>query len=257
MTARKLHLALGKTPARAGAMTFKLSRYIDRKALPKPPKQFGHEALVPASWGMLGNDRYGDCVWAGAAHETMMWNAEAGRKVAFSDKAVLSDYAAVTGFNPKKPSTDQGTDMVVAASYRRKTGVVDASGKRHTIAAYLSIKPGDLAEHMIAAYLFGAIGIGIEVPAYAMDQFDAGKPWDLASRNTSIEGGHYIPLVARRDNLEVVTWGKIQTMTPRFFAKYNDESVAYVSLEALTNNKSPEGFDAAQLQADLAALKAA
>lgn len=251
--AKHPQLHLGKTPARSGAMKFKLSDYLNRKALPKPPATFGHEGLIPASWGMLGNDSYGDCVWAGAAHETMMWNAEAGVKVAFTDKAVLSDYSAVTGFNPKKPNTDQGTDMVVAASYRRKTGIVDAAGKRHQVAAYLSIKPGDLNEHLAAAYLFGAIGIGIEFPASAMDQFNAGKPWDVVSRS-KIEGGHYIPLVARRANLECVTWGKVQQMTSAFFQKYNDESVAYVSLEALKNNKSPEGFNAAQLQADLSAL---
>ncbi|UFZ05461.1 hypothetical protein LQG66_03855 [Bradyrhizobium ontarionense] len=253
MAKKTIQLPLGKTAARAGAMSFKLSDYIDKKALPKPPKQFGHEGLVPASWGMLGNDRYGDCVWAGAAHETMMWNAEAGRKVAFTDAGVLSDYSAVTGFNPRKPSTDNGTDMQVAASYRRKTGIVDAGGKRHPVAAYLAIEPGNINEHMTAVYLFGAVGIGISFPASAMDQFNAGKPWDVVSR-TSIEGCHYIPLVARREQLDVVTWGRLQAMTPRFFQKYNDESVAYVSLEALTKNKSPEGFDAAQLQADLAAL---
>src|SRR5947209_12015282 len=173
----KAQLKLGKTAARPMAMRFKLADYVDKKALPKPPKQFGHEALIPATWGMFGNDAWGDCVWAGAAHETMLWNAEAGRKVAFTDKCVLSDYSAVTGFNPKKPSTDQGTDMVVAASYRRKTGIVDASGKRHQVAAYLSIRPGDIAEHALAMWLFGAVGIGIEFPASAMDQFNAGKPW--------------------------------------------------------------------------------
>ena len=255
MPVKKPTLKLGKTAARAGAMTFKLSNYINKKVLPKPPAQFGHEGLIPATWGMLGNDRYGDCVFAGAAHETMLWNAEAGKKVAFTDNAVLSDYSAVTGFNPKKPNTDQGTDMVVAASYRRKTGIMDASGKRHRVSAYLSIKPGDLTEHYLAMYLFGAVGIGIEFPSSAMDQFNAGKPWDVVSRS-KIEGGHYIPLVAKRANIECVTWGKLQPMTTAFFQKYNDESVAYVSAEALTNNKSPEGFDAAQLQADLAALSA-
>jgi hypothetical protein len=245
-------LKLGKTKARPGAMSLKLSDYLKKSViLPSVPKTFGHEGLVPASWGMLGNDNYGDCVWAGAAHETMMWNAEAGVKVAFTDTSVLSDYTAVTGFNPKKPNTDQGTDMVVAASYRRKTGVLDAAGKRHAVAAYLAIKPGDLNEHLIAAYLFGAVGIGIQFPNTAMDQFNAGKPWDVVAKS-KIEGAHYIPLVARRTNLEVVTWGKLQQMTTAFFQKYNDESVAYVSLESLKNNKSPEGFDAAQLQADLA-----
>ena len=75
------------------------------------------------------------------------------------------------------------------------------------------------------------------------------------SPSQEIEGGHYIPLVARRANLKIVTWAKDWEMTVPFFQKYNDESVAYVSLEALKNNKSPEGFNAAQLAADLAGLK--
>lgn len=249
-------MKLGKKPARQGAMKFKLANYIDLSALPKPPKTFGHEGLIGSDWSMLGNDQYGDCVWAGAAHETMLWNKTAGRTVTFDDKAVLSDYSAVTHFNPSDPNSDQGTDMVEAASYRRKTGIADAQGNRHQVAAYLSIKPGSLTEHYIAMYLFGAVGIGIEFPASAMDQFNKGKNWSVVS-GSRVEGGHYIPLVAKRTNLECVTWGKIQKMTLGFFRKYNDESVAYVSEEALTNNKSPEGFDSAQLQADLAKLPGA
>jgi hypothetical protein len=248
-------MKLGKTPARADSVSFKLARYINTSVLPTPPATFGHEQAVAATaWGMLGNDNYGDCVWAGAAHETMLWNAERDQTVAFDPTHVLSDYSKVTGFTPDDPSTDKGTDMQVAASYRRKTGVVDDAGKRHKVAAYLAITPGDLQEHLIAAYLFGALGLGIEFPGSAMDQFNDGKPWDVV-HGAKIEGGHYIPLVAKRENLEIITWGKLQEMTPAFFEKYNDESVAYVSREMLTANKSPEGFDLAQLKADLAAVK--
>jgi hypothetical protein len=183
----------------------------------------------------------------------MLWGRESGQALAFDDAAVLSDYSAITGFNPNDPNTDQGTDMQAAASYRRKTGIVDAHGKRHAIAAYLALTPGNVLEHYVALYLFGAIGIGIQFPASAMKQFDAGRPWSVV-HGSPIEGGHYIPLVAKRSHLEAVTWGKIQPMTLGFFQQYNDESIAYVSLEALTNNKSPEGFNAAQLQADLAQL---
>lgn len=246
---------LGKAPARKGAVKLRLRDYLDTSILPKPPKSFGHEDLVPGAWNMLGNDSYGDCVWAGAAHETMLWNAEAGKQIVFSDQAVLSDYTAVTGFSQGDPNSDQGTDMQVAASYRRKTGVVDAGGTRHQVAAYLAITPGDVEEHKLALYLFGAVGIGIRFPGYAMDQFNEGKPW---TRHLfySIEGGHYIPLVARRGGRFVcVTWGREQPMTDAFFKKFNDESVAYVSLETLKDGRSLEGFNAAQLQADLEALK--
>jgi hypothetical protein len=249
---KHLPLKLGKTAARPEAMKFKLAQYIDRSILPTPPKAFGHEGLVP-SWGVLANDKFGCCVWAGAAHETMMFCREAGTMTAFSDDAVLSDYSAVTGFDPKDPDTDNGSDMKAAASYRRKTGIVDAAGKRHQIAAYLSINAGDLHEHLVALYLFGAVGVGIRFPSTAMDQFDRGKPWDVV-RRSGVEGGHYIPLVAMRDNPVCVTWGKLQQMTPTFFKKYNDESVAYVSHERLTNGRTLEGFDADQLAADLAAL---
>jgi len=248
-------MKLGKTPARPNAVTFKLARYIDTSVLPTPPAEFGHENLVPAqSWGMLGNDAHGDCVWAGAAHETMLWNLERDKTITFDPEQVLSDYSAVTGFDPDKPDTDQGTDMEAAAAYRRKTGVIDAAGKRHKVAAYLAITPGDVQEHLLALYVFGVVGLGVEFPGSAMDQFNAGKPWDVVP-GSKVEGGHYIPLVAKRDNLEIVTWGRIQEMTPAFLEKYNDESVVYISREMLTSGKSPEGFDLAQLKADLAALK--
>src|SRR5882757_1904530 len=114
-------MKLGKLPARPNAVTFKLIDYA--VALLVPPKTFGHQKLQ-TTWGMLGNDKYGDCVWAGAAHETMLWNKEASKTVTFTDNEVLSDYSAVTGFNPSDPNSDQGTDMQVAASYRRKTGII-------------------------------------------------------------------------------------------------------------------------------------
>lgn len=247
-------LKLGKTPGRAGAVKLKLKDYLDTSALPTPPAQFGHEQTFAAkAWGMLGNDEYGDCVWAGAAHETMLWNKEAAATVAFDSKHVLSDYSKVTGFNPDDTNSDQGTDMQKAASYRRKTGVIDAHGKRHKVAAYLAITPGDIKEHLAALYLFGTVGIGIEFPGSAMDQFNQGKIWDVVN-GASIEGGHYIPLVAMRDYLVCVTWGQLQELTPTFFMTYNDESLVYLSEEMLEAGKSPEGFNAAQLKADLAKL---
>ena len=246
-------MKLGKLPARPNAVTFKLTDYVDTKKL-TPPAFFGHDNLI-TSWGMLGNDTVGDCVLAGGAHETMMWTAEGYAPAVFTDECVLSDYSAITGYDPSDPNTDNGTDMQMAASYRRKTGLLDANGKRHKVAAYLAITPGNLSEHLLAAWLFGAVGIGINFPAYAMDEFNSGIPWAVEERKRQIEGGHYIPLVAHRGLLCVVTWGRIQQMTPQFFHKFNDESLVYLSEEMLYGGKSPEGFDDAQLRADLSALK--
>lgn len=242
-------LKLGKLPARPDSVKFKLTNYTT--ALPlAPPK----EVAINLNWQMLGNDNYGDCVWAGAGHETMSWNNEAKKTVTFDNKSVLSDYSAVTGFNPSDPNSDQGTDMQVAASYRRKTGVVDAGGQRHMVAAYLALTPGNKTLLKQAIYLLGAVGIGIQFPASAMKQFNVGKPWSIVS-GSKIEGGHYIPAIGYDSRyIYIVTWGKIQKMTWGFFKKYCDEAVAYLSLEMLTGNKSLEGFDLQTLQADLGKL---
>lgn len=250
---------LGKTPARRGAVKFKLKTYLVKHQMPMPPKEFGHQGLIGTkSWGLFSNERYHDCVWAGAAHETMLWNKEAHRTVKFSDKNVLKDYAAVTGFNPKDPSTDRGTDIQHAASYRRKTGVRDAKGKRHKLRAYLALKPGDDDLLAIAIYLFSAVGIGLRLPESAMKQFAAGKPWDVV-RGRHRTGGHYVSGVGRdiEGNFVVVTWGRLQRMTPRFYRRYCDEAIAYISEEMLVPPWSTtlEGLALSQLDADLKGLK--
>lgn len=255
-------LKLGKKPAREGAYKFKLASYLTQ-APPVAPAVFGHTELV-SDYGMLGNDQYGDCVWAGAAHETMLWTAEAGSFTAFSDKGVLSDYSAVTGFTPTDPNSDQGTDMEEAAKYRRKTGVIDGKSKRHLVDAYLELpgvsarganSPALISSIAWSSYVFGALGIGIEFPNSAMDQFNAGEPWSVV-KGSPIEGGHYIPLVGRRanGNFVVVTWGALQEVTPEFLLAYVDEAVAYVSIESLKSGKTLEGFDIAALEASLSAL---
>jgi hypothetical protein len=255
-------MKLGKREATHDGRDLLLSTYLDTAKLPTPPKgSFGHDQApktLGEPWQMLGNDAYGDCVWAGAAHETMLWAAEAGRRVPFTDQAVLSDYSAVTGFDPNDPNTDQGTDVRQALGYRRSTGIADAASQRHRIGAYVKLDPGNPRELWLALYLFGAVAVGIQFPGSAMTQFDQGKPW-APVRGATIEGGHYIPVVARlRTTMPIcVTWGQEQEMTLGFYEKYNDETFAVLSPEMLSGGKSLEGFDLAQLQADLQAVKGA
>lgn len=247
-------MKLGKLPARKGAISFKLSKYAAVNDLPIPPAHAGHSDSVSDWQGMLGNDRYGDCVFAGAAHETILWNKANARTVNFADRNVLRDYAAVTGFDPADPSSDKGTDVQLAASYRRTVGLSDVVGTKHKVAAYLAIKAGDADELKAAVYLFGSVGIGLAFPSSAMEQANAGEPWTVVASAT-IEGGHYVPVVGYdADFIYCVTWGKVQKMTWDFFAKYCDEAVAYVSDEYLTQDFTPEGFDLTTLLKDLAEL---
>lgn len=247
-----LGMKLGKQPATHDDRDLTLAAYTKKK-LPVPPATFGHYPAVTA-WGMLGNDTHGDCVWAGAAHETMVWNAAHGVSATFDDAHVLADYSAVTGFDPSDPNTDQGTNVRTALNYRRQVGIQDSTGGRHKIGAYLALAPGDMIELLRSAYLFGAVGIGIEFPQSAHDQFNAGQPWTVVS-GSPVEGGHYVPVVgADLHYVYVVTWGRVQRVTKGFLRKYCDEAFALLSVEYLSHGLSPEGFDLAQLQADLKSL---
>jgi len=249
-------LKLGKLPAKPRSTDLMFAHYRDSASL-SHPSRFGHYDIIPRDgWGMLGNDRYGDCVWAGAAHETMLWNKEAGRTVTFDDKSVLSDYAACTGFDPVTGANDNGTDVHNALSYRRHTGIVDASGKRHKIGAYVAIEPGNYEHLLDALYLFSAVGIGFEFPDYAIDEFNAGKPWTYRKGGT-IEGGHYVCLVGKPNSLYIdpVSWAHLTGMTKRFFEHYCDEAYGILSTEMLNaQGVTLEGFNLAQLQDDIKQL---
>lgn len=246
-------LKLGKTPARADAVKLKLANYLDTSVLPPLPKEFGHESLVQ-NWGMLGNDTAGCCVWSGAGHEVMLWNAEAGHPVNITTTSTLKNYSLVTGYDPITGANDNGTDMQKAAAYRQKTGLLDADGNRHKIGAYVALKPGNLTELWYALLLFDGVGIGVEFPSQWMDAFNAGKPWG-AVRNPQIEGGHYISGVAKRSAApKIVTWGKAIKMTASGYQQFNDETLAYLSEEKLVNGKDINGLDLAALRNDLIAV---
>jgi hypothetical protein len=266
-------LKLGKKPATYDRRDLLFAHYRTAEALPAHPAHFGHEKLVGASaWQMLGNGPdntvasgfrgAGDCFFAGGAHETMLWTMETGTATKFTGANSIADYIAVTGYDPKaKPDvngdnpTDQGTLSRDGLKYRQDTGLIDAAGKRHKIGAYVSLELGNMEELLEALYLFGIVGIGLKFPGSAMDQFNARKPWSVVPGPPPTEG-HYVPLVAYRTMLEVVSWGRIQQMTTTFYKTYADEAWVILSPEMLKKGKSLEGFNLAQLQADLTALKA-
>jgi hypothetical protein len=254
-------LKLGKQPATENPKDLVFAKYVDTSKLPAPPAEFGHESLFPPKgWGMLGNDEWGDCAWAGPAHETMLLTKEAGSQASFTAADVLGDYSAGTGFDPKagppgQNPTDNGSEVRSVLSYRRKTGIVDSQGKRHKIGAFVKLQPGSLEHIFQALYIFQVVGIGIKFPEFAMEQFNRGEPWDVVPNAPEPTGGHYICGVGKRANLDIVTWGALQQMTVAFFEKYCDEAWTYVSTETLKGERDINGFDLEQLLADLKALE--
>ena len=244
---------LGKQPARENAIPLKMRDYVDFSKLPTPPSSFGHYNMVP-NWGMLGNDRFGDCGIAGPFHGIMLHNAMAGRQVNIDTDCVLSAYSAITGFDPNDPSTDQGSDCGNVADFWQSTGLTDADGKVHKIVGSVALDPGNLQELYVAMFIFGAVGIGVSLPGEWQQDFAAGQPWDRIAY-PDIEGGHYIlGCGSVQGDINVVTWGANQLLTPGGYQEFNDETIAYLSLEVLNGLATVDGFNDAQLREDFAAL---
>ncbi len=196
---------------------------------------------------MLGNDKAGDCYWAGASHETMLLYADTGVNIPmFTTRTTLEDYHAATG------PGDDGTDMQVGCAYRQKTGIIDALGKRHNIEFYTGLTPGNFHELDLAVYLFGVAGVGVNLPDTAEQQFNYGEPWTVEPGAETV-GGHYIPCIGRNSHgyYLVVTWGRLQAVDPEWLTEYMDQGAVMVSRErADAAGLTPQGFNIAQLEDD-------
>jgi hypothetical protein len=223
--------------------------------LPEPPAAMGRHSTVKTPWGMLLNNSKSDCVTAGAMHETMHLTATGMHPVTFTDTWAAQDYWLMQG-KPWWPFNDQGLDMVKAADYRRSTGVHDSNGIRHRIKAYLELPLGDAHYLALAIWYLRVAGIGLNLPANAETAWATGQPWADTSEPPSGEG-HYVSGIDRlaNGNFVVVTWGKLQEMSPAFWKKYGILGLAYVSLEQLNPaGLTPEQWDEAKLNAFLADL---
>lgn len=242
------NVRLGKMPARHDPRTFDYAKY--RTGLATAPLQADWSTGVP--FAMLSNDKYGDCVEAGYAHQVQIWGDKAGNTFVPTDAEVLSAYTAITGFNPNDPSTDKGTDILTAMGYWQKTGL---GGQK--ITAYAKVAPTNLEQVREAIAWYGGAYIGVQLPTSAQSQ--VGKEWTVTTGPDAVVGswgGHCIPLCAYDQNtVTCVTWGALQPMTWEFFTTYCDEAFVMLATDWISaTGQSPSNLAWGQLMADLANL---
>ena len=195
-------------------------------------------------WPMYLNDRLGTCGIAAPGHMIEVHTAYAtGTAFEITDNDVLKAYSAISGYNPNTGAHDDGVVLQKMLGYWRKTGIGG-----HKILGFAEIDVRDLDEVKRATATFETVLLGIDFPAFAMDQFNQGKPWDISSRNTQIEGGHAIHegwYDTASGTWKVITWGEVQTMTQRFFDKYVEEAWVVISEDLFdpTTGLAPKGID--------------
>jgi hypothetical protein len=226
--------------------------YFTAAELPQPPRVFGWWSAVPeATWGMLGNDRLGDCVVARSMHAVKYRNAIHGRVVEFTALDAQDDYFAVNN-----TTSDNGTDPLVMEKYLQTTGVRDAQAVRHKIDGSIVLKTGNISELMLAMWLFDGCSICVDLPDSADGQFGNGQPWTVVAGAQSVGGHDVMGLGANSaGNIVCVTWGGLQAMTQNWFQRYNNLLICDFSLEALdAKGLSSRGYDKVALTADMAEI---
>jgi hypothetical protein len=167
----------------------------------------------------MGNDDYGDCVFACVGHVTGVETANAGTPFHATLQQVLAMYSAVTGFDPNDPSTDNGANIQDALNYWQAHGF--ANGTK--ILGYLSVDATNWAEVQSALYLFENLILGMELPDAYVNPFPSGDGalWDVAGDPVP-ENGHCVGGCAYNANGELIvdTWGMLVRLTRTALAKY-------------------------------------
>jgi len=243
-------MKLGRKAIKTDSRTLQLARYLTAKLPPPPPAADWTKGIT--AWGMMLNDTLGDCTIAGVGHAVQVWTANTGRPATVPDPTIESYYEKWDGYVPGNPSTDQGGVELDVLNDWRQQGFAG-----HSLLAFADPKVANLAEVRQSIALFGGVYIGLALPISAQTQ----DVWDVvknggANARPGSWGGHCV-FVPKYDGntFTCVTWGQLKTMTVAFWKKYCDEAHALLGKNWLETKGSPAGFNQAQLEADLAAIK--
>lgn len=248
---------LGRKDVRLDKRTLRLASYMTPKSLPAIPASidWGHGS---SNWGMMLNDRYGDCTAAGAGHLFKMWNDRCGRKAVISDADVMALYQLCTKdegaqFDPGTGKNDNGCVELDVLKELKNTGI---AGRK--IDAFVSV---DCKRHELiqaAIFLFGGIYVGVSLPISAQNQ----GIWRVTDHRLQGEakpgswGGHCVVIIGYdQSGLTCVTWGQEKRMSWEWWDAYGDEAYALLAQDWIgPNSIAPSNFNMAQLNADLTQL---
>jgi hypothetical protein len=252
-------MRLGRKALKTDSRTLMLARYMT-SALKAPPAKCDWTKGI-ADWGMMLNgpeptepqfpNGLGDCTIAGLAHAIQVWTANNGSMTTVPDATILSYYEKFDGYVLGNPKTDNGGVELDVLNNFQKNGFAG-----HPLLAFADPKVANLTQVRQAISLFGGVYIGLSLPVTAQTQ----KVWDVSAQGGANAkpgswGGHCVFVAAYdQKTFTCITWGKLQTMTVAFWNKYCDEAHALLSPMWISGKGAPNGFNLAQLKADLQAI---
>ena len=239
---------LGRRAIKTDTRTLKMCDYLT-PTLPPPPAAVDWSKGI-TNFGMMENDELGNCTICGCAHGEQIWTVNAYPHMStISDADVLKYYEKWCGYDPSDPSTDQGGIELDVLNHWRKEGFAGRN-----ILAFVDPDAKNLTEIRQSIALFGGCYIGMQVPNFIMQ--DIPEIWDVVANDGGIDGGHCVYVCGYDDKtFTFISWGKIYKMTVPYWDKYVDEAHTILGCGWINNRKTPSGFDLAQLQTDLNAIR--
>jgi hypothetical protein len=240
---------LGKLAKKIHLDTLRAASFV---SLPGPPEACDYGKAV-AVWPMFGNNAAGDCAEVGPAHLAECWSANAGGECVVTTADCITAYSAITGYDPSKPETDQGSAITDVLAYWRDIGIGVTK-----IEGWASIHPSERDVMKLAVAETGGLILGFDLPLSVQSQTTWGEGGAGGNDTPGSWGGHCVCAVAYNANyLYVVSWGELIPVTWAFVERYCDEAYACLSAMFFAADTAPNGFDRAAMKAALAALQGA
>lgn len=238
---------LGKLEPKEDKRTLSFKLVLENIPLPPLPESYDidNDCLnvnIPES--LFGNDRFGDCVIAYRANQTLRFEQYSQKKVlpittndclneywkegneqGMGSKCAFVNFISGRGWNSHP---DKGLIVLDSLNSWRKDGWNISDGRNYKIYAYAKLNIPRHQELKYAITLLSGAGMGITLPQSAMDQFHSGQPWTVVNGSPKI-GGHMIYAVGYNAiGPIIITWGKKVQMDWEFYDLYADEVYAII-----------------------------
>lgn len=180
---------LGRTVVRRNARSRTRASLMRNflEQLPDAPMSFDNTNGL-TSWGMMDNDRLGDCTIAGPGHLIQAWTRAAGDMVTVPDATIVQAYCDWDGYIVGDPNSDQGGDILTVCQEWKSHGLGG-----HFISAHAEVNMTQMRWEQ-ALWLFGGLNAGINLPLTAQAQ--VGQTWDIVDNAQAADaqpgtwGGH-------------------------------------------------------------------
>lgn len=237
---------LGKLPPKIDSRSLKFANYLPLELPSLPAEVRWQDIKCGSSWGMDGNDRYGNCVIVTTAHILDCMRANESTKLDRISDADVIDLSSQMG-------AMNGYFILDRLKWWRNKGMFGS-----VLSAFCDVeKRHDHIRHAINIFGYADIGLDMPVAWEGRPDWDVGNGYDYQPGSW---GGHSVPLLGYETRptglvYYLCSWGSIYTITQAAIDKYCDEIYTGIVPDWYVYDKlTPSQFNFEQLMDDLVVL---